>query len=178
MHDRGRKLYRRAGANVSPPKCPTRSTSPSTAPHLTRRGAGDPGPSRRNWIRQFPEVRFKVFGHTDLVGSETLTTRRWACAARAGGGGLSWQPAASAGRGWRRWSPIGKTRPLIQTTGPEVRNRRTVTEVSGFVKNAPAGAERQIRRDHLARICRQRHPRRTRQTRSSHADQSRRDRLI
>ncbi len=31
----------------------------------------------------------------------------------------------------------GKTRPIIQTSQPEERNRRTVTEVSGFVKNAP-----------------------------------------
>ena len=33
-----------------------------------------------NWIRQFPEVRFRVFGYTDLVGSEaynkTLGMRR------------------------------------------------------------------------------------------------------
>ena len=31
----------------------------------------------------------------------------------------------------------GKTRPIIQTSAPEERNRRTVTEVSGFVKNNP-----------------------------------------
>ncbi|WP_150121224.1 OmpA family protein, partial [Sulfitobacter sp. HI0076] len=23
------------------------------------------------WIRQFPEMRFRVYGHTDLVGSQT-----------------------------------------------------------------------------------------------------------
>ena len=23
-----------------------------------------------NWIQQFPEVRFRVYGHTDLVGSD------------------------------------------------------------------------------------------------------------
>ena len=32
---------------------------------------------------------------------------------------------------------FGKTRPLIDTPGPEVLNRRVVTEVSGFVQNAP-----------------------------------------
>ena len=26
--------------------------------------------TQANWIRQFPEIRFKVFGHTDLVGSK------------------------------------------------------------------------------------------------------------
>jgi peptidoglycan-associated lipoprotein len=31
----------------------------------------------------------------------------------------------------------GKTRPLIQTSEPELRNRRTVTEVSGFVDSHP-----------------------------------------
>ena len=34
-----------------------------------------------NWIKQFPEVRFKVFGHTDLVGSQAYN-RSLACAAR------------------------------------------------------------------------------------------------
>jgi len=33
---------------------------------------------------------------------------------------------------------FGKTQPIIQTSGPEERNRRTVTEVSGFVQNNPA----------------------------------------
>ena len=32
----------------------------------------------------------------------------------------------------------GKTQPVIQTQSPEERNRRTVTEVSGFVSNHPA----------------------------------------
>ncbi len=31
----------------------------------------------------------------------------------------------------------GETRPLIQTTQPELQNRRTVTEVSGFVESHP-----------------------------------------
>jgi hypothetical protein len=33
---------------------------------------------------------------------------------------------------------FGKTRPVVQTPGPEEKNRRTVTEVSGFVKGHPA----------------------------------------
>jgi len=32
---------------------------------------------------------------------------------------------------------FGETRPVVQTPGPEEQNRRTVTEVSGFVKNHP-----------------------------------------
>ncbi|MCX7670154.1 MAG: OmpA family protein, partial [Anaerolineae bacterium] len=32
----------------------------------------------------------------------------------------------------------GKTRPLIPVPGPEIRNRRAVTEVTGFVSGRPA----------------------------------------
>jgi hypothetical protein len=32
---------------------------------------------------------------------------------------------------------FGETQPLVQTQNPEERNRRTVTEVSGFVQDAP-----------------------------------------
>ena len=32
---------------------------------------------------------------------------------------------------------FGKTRPLIDVPGPEVRNRRALTEVTGFVENDP-----------------------------------------
>jgi hypothetical protein len=32
---------------------------------------------------------------------------------------------------------FGKTRPIVQTNEPEMRNRRTVTEVSGFVESHP-----------------------------------------
>ncbi|MGL6211996.1 MAG: OmpA family protein, partial [Paracoccaceae bacterium] len=32
---------------------------------------------------------------------------------------------------------FGKSQPIIQTTEPEMRNRRTVTEVSGFVAAHP-----------------------------------------
>ena len=35
-----------------------------------------------NWIRQFPEVRFRVYGHTDLVGSNGYNRSRSAPCAR------------------------------------------------------------------------------------------------
>ena len=35
------------------------------------------------WIKQFPEVRFKVFGHTDLVGGESYNDRLGLARARA-----------------------------------------------------------------------------------------------
>lgn len=88
-----------------------------------------------NFIRQFPEVRFKVFGHTDLVGSQGYNYNLGLRRAKAVVNFL-----VSQGVSKSRLQAVvsyGKTRPLIQTNEPEQRNRRTVTEVSGFVKNAP-----------------------------------------
>jgi len=88
-----------------------------------------------NFIRQFPEVRFKVFGHTDLVGSQSYNHALGLRRAKAVVNYL-------VGKGISRSRleavvSYGKTRPIIQTSQPEVRNRRTVTEVSGFVSNHP-----------------------------------------
>ena len=91
--------------------------------------------NQAKWIRQFPEVRFRVYGHTDLVGSnaynKALGLRRAKVAVTylisQGIGGARLEAVAS----------FGKTRPVVQTNGPEERNRRTVTEVSGFVDNHP-----------------------------------------
>lgn len=90
------------------------------------------------WIRQFPEVRFRVYGHTDLVGSASFNKALGLRRARVAVAYLT-----SLGIGSARLEAVasyGKTRPAIQTQGPEERNRRTVTEVSGFVekgKSAP-----------------------------------------
>tara|TARA_R110002167_G_scaffold100794_3_gene262889 strand:- start:75480 stop:76145 length:666 start_codon:yes stop_codon:yes gene_type:complete len=88
-----------------------------------------------DWINQFPEVRFKVFGHTDLVGSKAYNRRL----------GLKRAEAAvlyltSQGVSRDRLEAVvsfGETQPIIVTEGQERRNRRTVTEVSGFVKSHP-----------------------------------------
>ena len=88
-----------------------------------------------DFIRQFPEVRFKVFGHTDLVGSAGFNQRLGLRRAQAAVNYLS-----SLGVSKSRLEAVvsfGKSRPIIQTTEPEVRNRRTVTEVSGFVESHP-----------------------------------------
>lgn len=88
-----------------------------------------------DFIRQFPEVRFRVFGHTDLVGSvgynQKLGMRRAQAAVNY---------MVSLGISKSRLEAVisyGKTRPLIATNEPEMRNRRTVTEVSGFVQSHP-----------------------------------------
>jgi outer membrane protein OmpA-like peptidoglycan-associated protein len=88
-----------------------------------------------DWIKQFPEVRFRVYGHTDLVGSpaynEALGMRR----ARAVVNYL-----VGLGVNRSRLEAVvskGDTQPLIMTPDRERRNRRTVTEVSGFVERHP-----------------------------------------
>lgn len=91
--------------------------------------------TQADWIRQFPEIRFRVFGHTDLVGSVAYNNRLGMRRAQAVVSYLS-----TLGISRSRLEAVvsyGKTRPIIQTSGPEVRNRRTVTEVSGFVDGNP-----------------------------------------
>jgi outer membrane protein OmpA-like peptidoglycan-associated protein len=86
-----------------------------------------------SWIRQFPEVRFKVFGHTDLVGSTAYNRRLGLRRAEAAVLYLT-----SQGIDRSRLEAVvsfGETQPLIVTQGQERRNRRTVTEVSGFVQS-------------------------------------------
>ncbi|WP_425092709.1 OmpA family protein [Tropicimonas sp. S265A] len=86
------------------------------------------------FIRQFPEIKFSVFGHTDLVGSPSYNR------------GLGQRRATAAvnymiSRGVAREQlqalvTLGETQPLVVTQDREVRNRRTVTEVSGFLPRA------------------------------------------
>lgn len=87
-----------------------------------------------DWIRQFPEVRFRVFGYTDLVGSNAYNYALGLRRARA-------VVAYLAARGispsrLEALVSFGETHPVIHTTAPEQRNRRTVTEVSGFTKGS------------------------------------------
>ena len=87
------------------------------------------------WIRQFPEVRFKVYGHTDLVGSTAYNRNLGLRRAQAVVLYLT-----SQGVDRSRLEAVvsfGESQPLVVTEGRERRNRRTVTEVSGFVRNHP-----------------------------------------
>lgn len=88
-----------------------------------------------DWIRQFPEVRFKVYGHTDLVGSQSYNRslglrRAQAVVAFLSSQGISRDRLEAV-------ASFGETQPLVVTEGRERRNRRTVTEVSGFVERHP-----------------------------------------
>ncbi len=89
-----------------------------------------------DWIKQFPEVRFKVYGHTDLVGSNAYNKRLGLRRARAVVNYLVRQGISRSRL--QAVVSFGETQPLIVTQDRERRNRRTVTEVSGFVKRQPA----------------------------------------
>ncbi|MBL4766572.1 MAG: OmpA family protein [Rhodobacteraceae bacterium] len=88
-----------------------------------------------NWIRQFPEVRFRVYGHTDAVGSAAYNKRLGLRRANAVVAFLS-RHGISRSR-LEAVSSFGETQPLIVSQGRERQNRRTVTQVSGFVKRHP-----------------------------------------
>lgn len=88
-----------------------------------------------NWIRQFPEIKFKVYGHTDLVGSDAYNKRLGKRRADAVVAYLT-----SVGVERSRLQAVvsfGETRPLISTPNEERQNRRTVTEVAGFIRRTP-----------------------------------------
>ena len=87
------------------------------------------------FIRQFPELHFSVYGHTDLVGSAGYNERLGRARAQAvvaylGRRGIS-------PRRLRALVSYGESRPAVAVAGREERNRRVVTEVSGFVRSHP-----------------------------------------
>jgi len=89
-----------------------------------------------HWIKQFPEIRFRVYGHTDLVGSNAYNKHLGQRRANAVVAYLASQGVSRARL--EAVASYGETRPLVPTDGPERANRRTVTEVSGLVTRRPA----------------------------------------
>lgn len=88
-----------------------------------------------DWIKQFPEARFRVYGHTDAVGSTSYNKSLGMRRAQAVVAFLERQGISRS-----RLEAVvsfGKTQPLIATPNRDRRNRRTVTEVSGFVDRHP-----------------------------------------
>ncbi|MBV1866343.1 MAG: OmpA family protein [Marinosulfonomonas sp.] len=89
-----------------------------------------------DWIKQFPEIRFRVFGHTDLVGSPAYNKRLGLRRARRV---VSYLASQGVNRSrLEAMVSFGETQPLIVTQDRERKNRRTITEVSGFVENNSA----------------------------------------
>lgn len=89
-----------------------------------------------DWIRQFPELRFRVYGFTDKVGSAPSNQRLGMRRAQAVLRFLTRQGISRARL--QAVSSFGETRPVIDSAGPERRNRRAVTEVTGFVQRHPS----------------------------------------
>lgn len=88
-----------------------------------------------DWIMQFHEVEFRVFGHTDKVGDSAYNKSLGMRRARAVVNFLVEQGVDKT-----RLKAVvseGETKPLIDTTERELKNRRAVTEVSGFVVGHP-----------------------------------------
>jgi len=82
------------------------------------------------WIKANPAIKFRVYGHTDLVGSPAYNKGLGLRRARAAVNYL-------VSRGVRKGqveavASFGETRPLVNTQEPERLNRRTVTEVFGI----------------------------------------------
>ncbi|EEE37228.1 OmpA family protein [Rhodobacteraceae bacterium KLH11] len=88
-----------------------------------------------DWIKQFPEVRFRVYGHTDAVGTSAYNKRLGQRRANAAVAFLT-QQGISRSR-LEAVVSFGKSRPLVATPDRDRRNRRTVTDVSGFVDRHP-----------------------------------------
>lgn len=87
------------------------------------------------WIRQFPEVRFRVYGHTDAVGSKGYNR---ALGLRRANAVVAYLTSQGINRSrLEAVSSLGETQLVILSQGPERQNRRTVTEVTGFVKRHP-----------------------------------------
>lgn len=83
------------------------------------------------WLKANPDVRLRVIGHTDLVGSEGYNDRLGLARARAVVRFLVAQGVAR-----NRLDAIvsrGEREPVVPSEGPERRNRRAETRVAGFV---------------------------------------------
>ena len=91
--------------------------------------------TQANWIMQFPEIEFRVFGHTDKVGETAYNKSLGMRRARAVVDFLVEQGVDKS----RLQAVVseGETKPLINTESRELKNRRAVTEVSGFVAGHP-----------------------------------------
>ncbi|MEM9049998.1 MAG: OmpA family protein [Pseudomonadota bacterium] len=83
------------------------------------------------WLVENADIRMRVFGHTDLVGSNRYNDRLGLIRARAVVRFLTANGVARS-----RLDAVvsrGEREPIVDTEAPERRNRRAMTAVAGFV---------------------------------------------
>jgi len=90
--------------------------------------------AQAKWIKHYAGLRFSVFGHTDLTGSldynfDLAKRRADAVVGYMLARGIPTEQLEAV-------VSFGKTQPLIQSRVAEERNRRTVTEVTGYLRVA------------------------------------------
>ena len=90
--------------------------------------------AQAKWIKHYAGLRFSIFGHTDLTGSldynfDLAKRRADAVVGYLLARGIPTEQLEAV-------VSFGKTQPLIQTQVPEERNRRSVTEVTGYLRVA------------------------------------------
>lgn len=82
------------------------------------------------WIMAHPTVKFRVYGHTDRVGSNSANQRLGLRRARAA---VNYLVSKGAPRNrLEAYTSLGETQPVVNTQDRERLNRRTVTDVFGF----------------------------------------------
>ncbi len=85
------------------------------------------------WIIATPTVKFRVYGHTDKVGSNAYNQRLGLRRARAA---VNYLVSKGIPRNrLEAYSSLGETQPIVNTEDRERLNRRTVTDVFGFAPN-------------------------------------------
>lgn len=88
------------------------------------------------WIKAHPQITFRVFGHTDKVGSNAYNKRLGLRRAR---NAVNYLVSLGVDRHKvKAVSSFGETQPLVLTEDANRENRRTITEVSGFVRKGRA----------------------------------------
>lgn len=95
-------------------------------------GARDTLQQQAAWIRQFPEVRFRVYGHADAPGSNAYNRR---LGLRRANTVVNYLVSQGISRSrLEAVASFGEEQLIVNTQDRERRNRRTVTEVTGFVR--------------------------------------------
>lgn len=84
------------------------------------------------WIMAHPKIKFRVYGHTDKVGSNAYNQR---LGQRRANAAVNYLISKGVDRNKvEAVASFGETRPVVLTEEPNRENRRTVTEVSGFFR--------------------------------------------